>query len=263
MIDYIKYTVDGAKYQLINNGDGTWGRSLDAPSVAGRYDLMLEIGQNGIRTYIDSSDSRYSFYLMVITEVERETNLMEYLPEIYHDILEFNVIFDTENIELDQLHSEVDKIMLDAFIRTASAERITRIETFLGFKGEGTLEQRKSYLIALMQKGQKLNEESIKDIANAITGSDCIVTFFGSDELDNPQQGFSLLQVQVLSPENNRDYRYEDIVKALRPLVPAHIKLLVVRFFATWEDIGDNFSDWNAVMAKDSWQAIRDYIPPQ
>src|SRR5690625_2053195 len=134
MIDYIKYTVDGKTYGLTNNGDGTWSRQLDAPNVTGRYDLQLEIGHDGVRFFIDSSDPRYECYLQVIEEEERRTDLMRYLPEVFHDVLEFNAIFEAENLELDQLHAGVEQVMLDAFIRSASVDRITRIETFLGFK---------------------------------------------------------------------------------------------------------------------------------
>ncbi len=264
MIDYIKYTIDGRTYELINNGDGTWSRTLNAPDIAGRYDLLLEIGQDGIVTYIDSKDPRYTFYLDVIKEIERRTDLIKYLPDTLQDIEEFKAITDTENLELDILYDEINKINLDIFIRTASNEKITRIENFLGIKGLGTLEQRKSYLLTLFQKGKKLNETVIKEVANTITGSDCIVTFFAADEVDNPYPGYGVLQVQVLSPDNNKDYRYDDIFRALKPMVPAHIKLLVIKYFATWEDIRNNFADWNAIAANMAdWQAVKNYIPPQ
>jgi hypothetical protein len=119
MIDYIKYTIDGKTFSLINNGDGTWSKDLNAPDVAGMYNLLLEIGQDGIKTYIDSSDPRYTFYLEVIEEIERNVNLIEYLPPILQDVLEFQVISDAENIEFDLVYNEINKTYLDSFIRTA------------------------------------------------------------------------------------------------------------------------------------------------
>lgn len=263
MIDYIKYTIDGKTYSLVNNGDGTWSKNINAPDLAGRYNLLLEIGQAGIKTYIDSSDPRYSFYLEVIQEIERRVDLIKYLPDFMQEVLEFQVLFDTKNIELDVFYNEINNFMLDSFIRTASIDRVTRLENFLRIKGEGTLDQRRTFLLALFQKGKKLNEGIIKEVVNTITGSDCIVTFFGSDELNNPQPSFSLLQIQVLSPDNNKDYRYADIARTLRPLVPAHIKLLVIKYFSTWDDVKNNYSDWNAVRAMESWQDVKNYIPPQ
>jgi len=263
MIDYIKYTIDGETYDLINSGDGTWSKSLDAPDVAGNYNLVLEVSENGISTIIDSSDPRYEFYLDVIETTEEKVHLQNYVPEFLTDILEFNLIYEIENKELDELYSEIEKFKGDMFIKTASAEKITQLETFLRSKGQGTLSQRKDYLLSLFRKGKKINEGSIKEIANTITGSDCIVTFFGSDELNNPDLGYGLLRVQVLSPENNKNYRYDDIFRTLKPLVPGHIKLLVIKYFALWDDIKSNFNDWNTVKAKTDWQAVKSYIPPQ
>lgn len=263
MIDYIRYRIDGKSYELTKDEKGFWSKDLNAPSVVGRYDLVLEIGQNGIVTYIDSKDPRYSFYLDVIRQVDKRTNLISYLPGFLRDSEIFKEIFDPENIELDTLYYLVNRANLDAFIRTASNERIQRIEKFLGLKGLGTLEQRKLYLLTLFQRGKKLDEGVIKEVANTITGSDCIVTFFAADEASNPKAGYGLLRVEVLSPSNDINYRYPDIVRALKPLVPAHIDLLVVKFFATWEDVRDNFESWESLSANmTDWKSLKDYIPP-
>lgn len=263
MVDYIKYTVNGESYNLIDNGDGTWSKYLDAPNVAGNYNLILEVSEDGIVTIIDSSDPRYKFYLDVIETTEERVHLQDYVPEFLTDILELNLIYEIENKELDEVYANNEKLKGDMFIRTASAEKITQLETFLRIKGQGTLSQRKDYLLSLFRKGKKLNEGKIKEIANTIIGSDCIVTFFGADELDNPNLGYGLLRVQVLSPEQNKDYRYDDIFRTLKPLVPGHLKLLVIKYFALWDDVKINFADWTAVAALTDWQAVKNYIPPQ
>lgn len=262
MIDYIKYTVDGKTYYLIDNGDGTWSKEAITPSVAGNYSLTIEISENGIVSYINSSDPRYNVYLDVITRAERVVFLEKLVPDFISDVAEFKIIYDIENSEFDKLCANIEKVKSDMFIVTASNDAITRRENFIRLKGQGSLEQRKSFLISLNRKGNKLSEMSIKNITNAITGSDCIVTFFASDEIDNPEQGYGYLRVQVLSPDVHKDYRYEDIARALRPLIPSHIKLAVIKFFATWEDVWNNFSDWSAVATLDNWETLKSYIPP-
>jgi hypothetical protein len=263
MIDYIKYTIDDKSYSLVNNGDGTWSIPLNAPSVAGVYTLLLEIGEDGIKTYIDSTDPRYNFYLEVIEEIERKVDLIKYLPDFMQNSVVYKAIFDAENKELDLLFDNIKRAALDVFIRTASIEKITKLETFLKIKGIGSIEQRRSYLLALMQRGKKLNERVIKEVTDTIVGADCKVTFFTTDEPGNPNPGFGILQVQVFSPDNSKDYRYEDVSRALKVLVPAHIKLLVIKYFATWQDIRTNYSDWNAIKSMTDWQVIKSYIPPQ
>lgn len=263
MIDYIKYIVDGQTYELVDNGDGTWSKQLDAPEVTGNYNLILIISEDGKITTIDSSDPRYDFFLNVIETAEARTHIDEYAPDILENVLEFNLIYSTENRELDEVYASIRKFGGDLFIKTASASKILQLENFLRIKGQGTLAQRKDYLIALFQKNTKLTESSIKTVVNTITGSDCIVTFYSANDLNNPEPGFGVLRVQVLSPDSTKDYRYEDIFRALKPMTSSHLKLLVVKYFALWEDIKNNFSDWQSVYNASDWQAIKNYIPPQ
>jgi hypothetical protein len=262
MIDYIKYTIDGKTYNLIDNGDGTWSKENLSPNVKGNYGLIFEVSDNGQVTFIDASNPQYDIYLNVIGSAERVVFLQKYMPGFLYDIVEICNIIDSENTELDDLYSAVLKVESDMIIKDASNDAITREETFLGIKGQGTLEQRKSYLLSLKQKGKKLNEISIKNITNAISGSDCLVTFFSSLEAGNPHPGYGVLNVRVLSPDNNKDYRYSDIERALKPLVPAHIKLIVIKYFARWQDTRNNFADWNAVKTVTNWSTIKNYIPP-
>ena len=262
MIDYIKYMINDKTYTLTNHGDGTWSRDEDAPSVAGNYLLTFTISENGSITTIDSSNSLYESYLQLIIDTERNVYLENLVPDFIAENEEFTTIFDIENDVMDKLHASMERMKADAFITTASDDGIKRREAFIGIKGSGTLNQRKSYLISLMRKGNKLNKSVIKGIANAITGSDCNITFFGAEEADNPVPGCGLLNVKVLSPDNSKDYKYDDIARALKPLVPAHIRLIVSKYFALWEDVNDNFADWSAISTMTDWQTVKDYIPP-
>ena len=38
---------------------------------------------------------------------------------------------------------------------------------------------------------------------------------------------------------------------------------MVVKYFATWGDIKDNFASWDTIANMEDWQTIRTYIPPQ
>ena len=263
MIDYIKYIVDGVTYSLIKSGDDTWSREENAPSVAGNYLLTLIISEDGAVTTINSSSSLYEAYLNIIVETERAVYLENYVLDFIAETDQFISIFNIENESFDDLHAEIEKIKSKAFITTSYSDSITKTEEFLNIKGLGTLDQRKSYLISLNQKGNRLSESTIRDIANSISGSDCIITFFGSDESDNPISGYGLLKIQVLSPDSTKNYRYTDISRALVPLVPSHIKLSVIKYFATWQNINDNFADWTVVSAMSNWQAVSEYMSIQ
>ena len=97
MINYIKYTVDGRTYSLTNNGDGTWSREENAPSVAGNYLLTFVISENGIITTVDSSNSLYETYLHVVVETERTVYLEKLVPDFVAEIKELTELYEIEN----------------------------------------------------------------------------------------------------------------------------------------------------------------------
>lgn len=262
MIDKIIYTVNGNKYELVYT-DGKWIRELNAPVIPGTYTLSLEVYEGNNVTYIDSSDSRYDFLLNVIVNYEKYVDISKYVQFFIANNEVFSSIYKAQSTELDYLYMALKKLEDDVNLLTCSPEIIEKIEKFLKVKGEGTIEQRRSYLLAKIQKPNKLNEIEIKKLTKQITGGDCLVSFFAENELDNPSQGNGTIYIQVLSPDSSKDYRYSDVQRVLQELIPGHLKLLVVKYFATWEDIKINFSDWSSVAAMSDWQAVKNYIPPQ
>lgn len=125
------------------------------------------------------------------------------------------------------------------------------------------MEQRRAYIKALYCKGDKLSETSIEAIVRSITGGKAIVKFFTGGEALNPSPGQGTLRIQVLSPDSTVDYKFDDIIRAIAPYMPAHIKLIILKYFATWGDIKEAHMDWTSVSQLDSWQALYNYIPPQ
>lgn len=262
MIEYIKFTVDGIQYTLTNN-EGVWQGIENAPNVSGNYSLIFEVSEDGIVTFVDSSSSLYNIYLQVIEEYEQLVDLFPYIPEFLREVDEIKALLDAENLVLDQFVTSLNRTLLDTFIVSASNDRILELENYIRIKSAGTLEQRKAYLTSLFQRTKRLDEARIKEITQTIASADCIVTFFSATQSLNPSPGYGLLRVQVLSPDNSRDYLYSDIERSLLALVPLHIKLAVIRYFAMWQDIRVNFLDWAAISGESSWSVIKEYIPPQ
>jgi hypothetical protein len=260
-MDYIKYTVDGNTVYL-ENINGVWQQSLNAPEEPGIYSLGLEVNGNGVTNYIDSSDSRYNLMLNVLGEYDKYINLLEYLPQSMADIKEFQVIMDIESDYFNRFYGDINKTLDNNFLDTMSIEIVQRLENFLGILGEGTLSQRNSYLKALFKKGNKLSEKAIKTVINTITGSKAIIKFYTGSELDAPISGQGVLKIQVLSPDPSIDYKFNDIIRAITPLMPEHIKLIVVKYFSTWGDIENAYSSWESIKAAPKWTTIASYIPP-
>lgn len=223
-------------------------------------------------------------------------DLKKHVPSFISELEEMKLLYEIENVDINELFNAIQQVKDDMFITTATDEAIVRLEDFLSLKGQGSLSQRKSYLISLMQ-GKKLNKRTIENIVNTIAGAKCIVKFYGADETDNPEPGHGVIEIKVLNPDYDKDYKFDDIQRTLRLIVPAHLKIFIMKYFGTWSYIKDNFTDWSAVSTFDwssvqikywddlkqytwddinklalnwdslnpsnNWQAIRDYIPAE
>lgn len=261
-MEYVKYTVDG-KTVYLENINGVWTKSMNAPNEPGIYNLELEASNGTNTTFIDSTDPRYNFKLNVLGEYKTNINLLKYLPEEIANIKEFEIIMDIESPYISRLYEDIDKFADNILLDTMPIDKVKRFEDFLGIIGEGTLEQRKSYIKALIKKGNKLSENSIKTVIKTITGSNAIIKFYSGNEGDAPIPGQGTLNVQVLSPDPNINYKFDDIIRVIEPLMPAHIKLLLMKYFSTWRDIINAYGSWNDIKENaTSWEVVRNYIPP-
>ena len=264
MIDCIKYTIDGISYIINKDQVGNWSSNPSAPSVEGRKDIPIEAGVSSAElTPVRATDPHYNEYLNIIKQSEIANHIENYVPEFISQLEQFKLLYGIENLKFNDFDNGVRKVLNDSFINTSSEGAVLRYENFLNLKGVGTLEQRKSYIISLIQKGNKLDEQSIKSLVHTITGSDCKVRFFLEQEEGSPNKSQNLLLVTVLSPDSSKDYRYEDIERALQPLIPAHINLSVVKYFATWGDIANNVTDWQEVKDMGTWDGVYHYTPPE
>lgn len=265
MIKKATFRVDGVTKELDKTGEATWSSITQAPNEAGIYPVAVMVEDIvGHVTIVDQSDPRFNMRLNVEDVSPYNINLMELLPEYLHDIREFKLIMETESNKFNDLYFKLDKFVDYQFVDAMPVEILQRYETFLGIVGEGTVEQRRAYIKALYSKGDKLSETSIQAIVKSITGGKALVKFFAGGEFLNPNPGQGTLRIQVLSPDPTVNYKFDDVIRAIAPYMPAHIKLELLRYFSTWEDISRDYNTWDSIKTSASnWQSLRNYIPPQ
>lgn len=248
---YIKATVDGSTVYLQKIYDGTWSIMNEAPSYPGINPITVQIIVEGENiNVIGYNDPTLTEFLKLLVFHKSRTNLIEYLPMIMQEVIEFKAFTDPEDFEIDRLHDDLQEISGNAFILTSSAARVAEWEKDLQIIALGTIAQRKSYVLSFLRSSGKLNEAKIKDVVNAFSGGEALVTFSNSQIL-----------VQVLLPPEGEEFIFDDISKALEPKLPAHIALLVQRLYGTWNNIKTTYSSWNDVALLTDWQAVKDYIP--
>jgi len=162
---------------------------------------------------------------------------LDYLPWFYADIPEIAAVGSAFDAENEQLIGQFAMIPRDAVISTAEEDRILQWEKLLGIiPQDRTLVQRRMMVLGRLKGAGKLNEAKIKSIVETFSGGDSIVSF--SD---------STLTVRVAPPEWGEVFLFPDVEKALAPLVPAHLNLVVERYYNTWEDRMATYGSWCAL----------------
>lgn len=76
--------------------------------------------------------------------------LLEYLPDIYHDVIDFFEITETETQEIISIETAVQRLLSDQFVNTASESALRRRERILGIQADPateTLDFRRKRLI--------------------------------------------------------------------------------------------------------------------
>lgn len=247
---YVKVTIDSTDMYLQELTDGTWSVLSEAPSYPGVYPITVEIQTtNGTIVIVGDDDPELGEILKLLVLGEPRTQLMPYLPPYLQQSETFKAIMKASGVELDRLQDGIQVIIDDAYILSATEARIEEWERRLKIIPAGTLAQRKSFIISTLRGQGKLNEARIKSIVNAFTGGDALATFANST-----------LLVRILAPALGDVYLYPDVERSLKTKIPAHIGLIVQRYYSSWADIKTNYADWNAVASLNDWKALKYYI---
>ena len=250
---YIQATVDGETYFLQQQTNGAWVQLLTAPSLPGTYGVKIKaVMDNGNVIMIDENSEVYGALLKLIVEGKSiaAKRMMDYLPEYWHRSVEMQEILESDGLEIDRLLYAITRIYTDGFIMSASENRINEWEQRLKIIPTGTLEQRRMYVLSKLRGFGKLNEAKIKTIVRTFTGGDSIVTFENSE-----------INVKVLPPNNGESYLFPDVERSIRPRKPAHLGLVVERYYSTWGDIKEGFGSWAELStAKPDWKGVYNHI---
>lgn len=180
--------------------------------------------------------------------------LIKYLPEFLRSIDDFKELFKSLDIEIKYLNEGIEYIINQSNILKANEKRIEEWEQFLKIDKQGDLHQRKLFIIATLTSVGKLNKSKIEEIVNIYTkGGGADVEFTNSTII-----------VKVKPPKGNEDFLFPDIERTLEKMKPAHLGLVVVRFYSRWENIKDDFNTWEDVKENFiNWSDVKNYLDLQ
>lgn len=177
-------------------------------------------------------------------EIDYNEQMLNYYPEVIKSIREFQMLIETQSLQVHEMHEELTKILSNAYVLTADEDRIATWETYLGIiplpQGTDTLEtwleDRRETILARLYQTQKLNSKSISEVVQIFTGGTA-----------NAWLKDSTLYVEITPPPNNKSYKFDNVEQELRHKIPAHLALNVSRNYAEWEEILAEYSTWEDV----------------
>lgn len=187
-------------------------------------------------------------------KIDYNKQMLNYYPEVIKAIREFQILIETQSLDVEEMHEELTKILGNAYVSTADEPTIVKWEQFLGIiplpQGEDSLEtwlsERRDTILARMYKTEKLNSKSISDIVQIFTGG--TATSYFKD---------GIVHVRILPPKNTKQYKFETVEQELRKKIPAHLMFQVSRDYYTWLQVNENYATWGDVASKfDSWEEV-------
>ena len=255
---YVRITVDGVTYTLRETSTGEWVVTNRAPYLAGEYLVTVTVTTNsGQIVEIDVNDPELIRTLTLIVTEGLSINgerMLTYWPQAIRQILEFQALIRAEGFEIDFLSGDIEVSVNEAYLTTMGESRVAEWEKALGIitSNDETLQDRRDTIIARIRGQGKLNTALINAIVSAFTGGTAI------SYVEN-----SVLYVKITPPPGNKQYKFENVKRELEKKVPAHLGLVVIRNYATWGEVKDNYADWNAINQLSNWEELKLWIAPQ
>ena len=255
---YVQITVDGVIYTLQQNNRGEWTVTNRAPYIAGEYPItVMATTQAGQHITIDIDDPELAQALTLIVTEGKTINgerMLNYYPQAIQKILEFQALINSEGFEIDFLSGAIDVAVNEAYLLTMGEDRVSSWEKLLGIShgDDESLGDRRDTIIARIRGQGKLNTDLINSIVGAFTGGTAVS--YVQD---------SILHVEIKPPPGNKQYKFANVVQELNKKIPAHLGISVVRNYATWKEVADNFSNWSAVNEFSTWEDLMLWTAPQ
>jgi hypothetical protein len=146
--------------------------------------------------------------------MDREINLLNYLPSVMQEFKEFKVLAEAENPEVSALWSVLEDIMNDQFINDSTENGVKRWETILKIipKGTDSLDVRKFRILTRLNEKLPYTFTALEQQLVTLCGADRF-----SLELNN---GTYTLTVRV---ELAAKGKFDEVNELLKRTVPANI----------------------------------------
>ncbi len=106
--------------------------------------------------------------------------LVEYMPPYLKNVIEFNKIFDAEDVEIESMRYLIDKILKEVIVKTATSYGLKKYETIYNItKKEETIEARRMTILLKMDNKVPYTLKSLCLKLNVLCGKNFNVEIEG------------------------------------------------------------------------------------
>lgn len=106
--------------------------------------------------------------------MDREINLLEYLPGVLREIKEFRALTEAENPEILKLWDGLESVLNDQFVNESTLNGVKRWESILGIKPMDTdsLDDRKFIILSRLNEQLPYTYKGLEDQLQLLCGND-------------------------------------------------------------------------------------------
>lgn len=253
---YVKITHDNRDYYLMKQSNDQWLFTDRTTDVDGNAPMDINlVANNGSISTIETNDTELLHSITMLVQHKqshRGEQMINCYPEAVKKLLEMQLLIQATGFEMDIFKCEIDLAFKDAYVTTMGEARIREWEQAFGITPNPTdsISDRRERIVARYRGGFKLNTASIELIVKSFTGGTC------KSYIED-----CCLYVKIQPPPNNKEYKFSNVEAELARRCPAHLRYHVVRDYATWSEIRNDFKTWGNVATK-TWEDLALYDSP-
>ena len=180
-------------------------------------------------------------------EIKREADLLEYLPNFYHNSDVIKTFMESNSIEVDTLKAYIEDLSKNLYVKTATWG-LDLFEEELGLVTDKSIsyEERRERILAKKRGNGTTTKAMIKNTAEAFSGGEVEVIENFSD------YSFIVKFIGVLGIPKNLTL-FKNMIEEIKP---AHLNYELAFTYVVW-DIAKRFS-WESISHK-TWTQLKAY----
>lgn len=146
--------------------------------------------------------------------MDRDINILDYLPNVFGEFREFKILADTENIELTSLWETLENILDDQFILEATEYGIARREKMLNIThfADDDLESRRFRVLARANEKLPYTYRVLVNKLDQLCGEDGYALSINSGEYT--------VNIKI---ELTKKRMFEEVEKVVKKMSPANL----------------------------------------